>query len=101
MEPTLIRLTRMPDPSIRNLVRALHDGYPDAVRPYASAFESAEGEHGVSWRLDGAPAVFSAITFGGTLPPDSYDVQIESYPPGNYMTAARGTEGAMDAIEIR
>ena len=75
----------MPDESIRNLLRALHESYPGTTKPYGCAFESAEEEHGLGWRLEGAPVVFSAITFDGKLTADTYDVQIESYPPGEYL----------------
>lgn len=75
----------MPDPSIHRLLSELRKAYPDAVAPYGGAFENAEDEHGLGWRLEGAPVTFSAITLDGTLPAETYDVQIESYPPGDYL----------------
>ena len=79
----------MPDPSIRQLLTALRNTYPGAITPYASAFEHAEEEHGLGWRLAGAPVTFSAVTFEGTLPAEIYDVQVESYPPGDYLFTGR------------
>jgi hypothetical protein len=75
----------MADDSIRNLLQALKEAYPSSVMPYGQAFENAENEHGLGWRLDGVPASFSAITFDATLPANRYDIQIESYPPGDYI----------------
>jgi hypothetical protein len=79
----------MPDDSIRQLMSALRSAYPGAITPYASAFERAEDEHGFGWRFEGVPATFSAITLDGTFPVDTYDVQIESYPPGEYLFTGR------------
>lgn len=58
------------------------------MKPYGGSFEKAEEEHGLGWRLEGVAAVFSAITFDGTLL-DMYDVQIESDPPGDYLFTGR------------
>ena len=79
----------MTDTSIRNLLRALQEAYPGSITPYGGEFADAEDEHGLGWRVDGAPVVFSAITFDGTLPADTYDVQIESHPPGDYIFTGR------------
>lgn len=75
----------MPDESIRNLLKALEQAYPSSITPYGSSFEQAEKEHGLGWRINGISAVFSAITLDGSLPADHYDIQIESYPPGDYI----------------
>jgi hypothetical protein len=79
----------MPDPSIRQLLSELCKTYPDAITPYGGAFEHAEDEHGLGWRLEGAPVTFSAITLDSTLPAETYDVQIESDPPGEYLFIGR------------
>jgi hypothetical protein len=75
----------MPDASIRRLIDALRNDYPRRITPYATAFERAEEEHGFSWQIHGVPAIFSAITFDGTLPAETYDVHVESDPPGDYI----------------
>lgn len=79
----------MPDTSIRQLLSELRKACPDAITPYGGDFERAEDEHGLGWRLEGAPVTFSAITLGGTMPAETYDVQIESYPPGEYLFTGR------------
>ena len=47
--------------------------------------DSDEDPYGTSFMLQGIPATFSVITRDGTLPDGQYDIQIESYPPGDYI----------------
>jgi hypothetical protein len=72
----------MADISTKNLLDALGRAYPGAIVPYGSSMRE---EHGVAFRIAGMPATFSAITLDGSMPLDTYDVQIESYPPGEYI----------------
>jgi len=75
----------MADPSVQMLLTALQDQYGERILPYGGDFH--EGAHGIGFRLDGVAATFSAITLDGSLPFGRFDVQIESYPPGEYVWA--------------
>jgi len=44
-----------------------------------------EEEHGTCFIVDGVPATFSVITLDGTLPPDTFDLQVEGTPPSDYL----------------
>jgi hypothetical protein len=76
----------MADISTKNLVAALERAYPGAIVPYGSSMRE---EHGVAFRIAAVPATFSAITLDGSMSLDTYDVQIESYPPGEYIYTAQ------------
>ncbi|WP_254507277.1 hypothetical protein [Anatilimnocola floriformis] len=72
----------MADPSIETLLTELRRRYADRLISYGT---SPLEEDGTGFRLQGVPAVFSALTIDGTLPSGRFDVQIESYPPGDYV----------------
>jgi len=52
------------------------------IQPYGT---SPNEEHGTGFRIENVPATFSLLTLDGTLPDGKYDIQIESYPPGDYV----------------
>lgn len=69
--------------AIRRLAGAVAEIYgADRVSLYGS---SADEEHGTAFTIKGIAATFSVHTREGTLPPDRYDIQIESLPPGEYL----------------
>ena len=72
----------MTDSSIANLQQALERRFASRLRGYGS---DPQEEHGIGFTIEGMGAVFSAITQNGTLPPDHYDIQIESMSPGEYL----------------
>lgn len=74
----------MADHSVEVLLVALRSRYGDRLIPYGT---SAGEEHGTGFRLRDVPATFSVLTLDGTLPYRRFDVQIESYPPGDYVWA--------------
>ena len=51
------------------------------MQPYGG---DAEDGYGTGFTLK-APVTFSVHTREGTLPPGTYDVRIESNPPGDYI----------------
>lgn len=71
----------MRSPEIQRLIDAVEAAY-GSVALYGS--DPAE-EHGTCFTLAGVPATFSVHTRDGTLPPGSYDVQIERAPPGEFI----------------
>lgn len=77
-------LARMADHSIENLLTTLRRRYGDRLLAYGT---SPDEEHGTGFRLRDVPATFSVLTLDGTLPHDRFDVQVESYPPGDYVWA--------------
>lgn len=87
----------MTSPDIRNLLSRVHDQYGGQhVRPYGT---NTQEEHGTAFTIDGVPATFSIHTHGGELPSGTYDIQIESLPPGyNIYTAIVGLERFMDIV---
>src|SRR5262245_11505610 len=88
----------MPDASMTGLVASLRSRYGDRRHPYGSTFEE---EHGFGFTIDGIRAVFSAITLDGTLPPDRYDIQVESSPPGDYIYHAQvGLQELLSLITV-
>ena len=69
--------------SIESVIRAFRAKFgQDALVPYA---DSDEDPYGAGFMINDVPATFSVITQDGTLPEGQYDVQIESYPPGDYV----------------
>lgn len=74
----------MADDSIECLLTALRSRYGDRLLPYGTY---PDEEHGTGFRLREVPATFSVLTLDGTLPPGRFDVQVESYPPGDYAWA--------------
>jgi hypothetical protein len=76
----------MHNPKIKNLIETVlekHDGF----EYYGS---SSEEEHGTCFKLQGIKATFSVSTLDGSLV-DSYDVQIEGIPAGDYVYTAELT----------
>lgn len=71
----------MRSPEVQRLVDAVEERY-GPVELYGS---SPEEEHGTCFIVAGVPATFSVITLDGTLPPDTFDVQVEGIPPGDYV----------------
>lgn len=66
--------------AIVQLLSQLHERYDDRYRPYGGNAD----EHSLAFRLSGIAATFSVISElsnGKVL----YDIQIESYPPGEYL----------------
>jgi hypothetical protein len=72
-----------PDSSLATFADQLQAVYGNRVQPYGGG----RSAHGLGFRIRGADATFSVLTLDGTLPHGRYDVQIESYPPGNYVYA--------------
>lgn len=66
---------------IQRLVDAVEERH-GPVELYGSSLEE---EHGTCFIVDGVPATFSVATLDGTLPPGTFDVQVEGIPPGNYL----------------
>ena len=65
---------------ISKLIEYLKTEYTSYV-PYGT-FE--DEEEGTGFRITEIPATFSVLSFGDT-PENILDVQVESYPPGNYL----------------
>jgi hypothetical protein len=72
----------MADRSVETLLSELRRRYGDRLVLYGTSHLEA---HGMAFRLEGVPAVFSVLTRDGTMPFGRFDVQIESYPPGDYL----------------
>ncbi len=67
---------------IERLRRAIQDVFgPTAIRPYG---ESEDARSSLGFRIDGVDATFSVLV-GDWVPGGLYDIQIESYPPGDYV----------------
>jgi len=71
----------MRDPRIAELVTNLKRIYGESYFPYGT---SDEEEDGTGFRIAGIEATFSALCLEDT-PDGMYDVQVESYPPGDYL----------------
>ena len=71
---------------IQNLVEAVSERY-DGFEYYGS---SSEEEHGTCFKLQGIKATFSVSTLDDSLA-DSYDIQIEGIPAGDYVFTAELT----------
>jgi hypothetical protein len=71
------------DPSIERLLQAVYAEFGQSViRPYGTY--PAE-QYGTGFQIAGVQPTFSALTLDGSLPEGQYDIQIESYPPGDYL----------------
>ncbi len=67
------------------------------IKPYGT---SPDEINGTGFVITGVPATFSVHTQDGHLPPDQYDVQIESNPPGEYVyTNVVNLEAFIDLAE--
>jgi hypothetical protein len=55
---------------------------PASVSPYGTGDEET---HGHGFTISGVPAIFSVHTQDGNLPAGTFDLQIESSPPGDYV----------------
>ena len=79
------------------LIERLKSNYPDTFLPYGT---SDEEEEGTGFRIADIPATFSVLSYGD-IPSDKFDVQIESYPPGNYLYNDEiGLDSFLQLIEI-
>jgi hypothetical protein len=67
--------------AVTKLLTSLEERYGKKVIPYGT---SEEEENGTGFRIEGIKATFSAIILPET-PVGYYDIQIESYPPGDYI----------------
>jgi hypothetical protein len=63
------------------LIKAVRSRYGSAYVPYGT---SDEEQNGTGFRIEDIPATFSALCLEDT-PHEQYDIQIESYPPGDYI----------------
>lgn len=87
----------MADSSIAKFLKSLSKTYGNRVKPYGTNLGE---EHGTAFRIEGVDATFSVLTLDGSLPHERYDVQIESFPPGDYLlTAEYGTRELFSVIE--
>jgi hypothetical protein len=75
----------MPNPSVSRLLDQLKASYGSRLEPYGRNFQE---EHGVGFRIAGVPATFSIATDDGRFAFGRYEVQIESYPPGDAIYIA-------------
>jgi hypothetical protein len=88
----------MPSKEIEKLLKRIHEIYGrNTIRPYGT---SSDEIHGTGFVIKSVPATFSVHTQEGQLPPDQYDVQIESIPPGDYVyTDVVKLEAFIDLVE--
>ena len=70
----------MHSPQIRKLIDSVENEF-GAIEYYGS---SEKEEHSVCFKLSGISATFSILTLDGKLM-DSYDIQIEGIPVGDYL----------------
>lgn len=63
------------------LIGAVRSRHGASYAPYGT---SDEEENGTGFRIQDIPATFSALYLEST-PYAQYDIQIESYPPGDYI----------------
>ncbi len=86
----------MRHPQIVELVTKLKRIYGELYVPYGT---SDEEEEGTGFRISGIEATFSALCLEGT-PEGMYDIQIESYPPGDYLyNVVINLDGFLSLIE--
>jgi|CXWL01.2.fsa_nt_gi hypothetical protein len=71
----------MKHPCIVELIACLERKYSETYVPYGT---SENEELGNCFRITGIDATFSALCLTDT-PTGFYDIQIESYPPGDYV----------------
>lgn len=63
------------------LIEVVRSRYGASYAPYGT---SDEEQNGTGFRIKDIPATFSALCSEDT-PHGQYDIQIESYPPGDYI----------------
>lgn len=63
------------------LIESIRRCYGESYSPYGT---SDEEPNGTGFRIEDIPATFSALCLEDT-PYGQYDIQIESYPPGDYI----------------
>ena len=66
---------------VTDLIAKIKEEYGDRYTPYGT---HEDEEEGTGFRLTDIPATFSVLSFGET-PQNVLDIQIESYPPGDYL----------------
>lgn len=71
----------MKHPCVVELIARLRREYSETYESYGT---SEDEEQGTGFRLKGIEASFSVLCLDDT-PTGSYDIQIESYPPGDYV----------------
>ena len=71
----------MKHPLIAELIAALEETYGGSYLPYGT---SEQEENGTGFRIVGIEATFSVVCLYDT-PTGKFDVQIESFPPGDYL----------------
>lgn len=69
---------------IKKLIKAVSEKF-GSIEYYGS---TANEEHGVCFTVQEINATFSISTIDGTLK-DSYDIQIEGVPPGEYLYTSK------------
>jgi hypothetical protein len=73
----------MQHPLVSTLIGRLRDAYGRSYVPYGTSDDEAEG---TGFRIIGIEAIFSVMCTENT-PAAMFDIQIESYPPGEYLYA--------------
>jgi hypothetical protein len=87
---------RMQHPLVSTLIARLKQAYGQSFVPYGTSDEESEG---TGFRIIGIEATFSVMCTED-VPTDMLDIQIESYPPGDYIfTDVVTLEGLMALIE--
>ena len=82
---------------ISTLIERLEALYPDTYIPYGTSNDEVEG---TGFRILDIPATFSVLTFGD-IPEDRFNIQIESFPPGDYIYNKEvSLEQLMELIEV-
>ena len=79
------------------LIDRLKAIYGEKYRPYGT---SETEDEGTGFRITDIAATFSVVCVGDT-PVGKYDVQIESYPPGDYLyTDELDLDSLLQLVEV-
>jgi len=70
---------------VNDLIENLVQLYGREYVPYGTSEEEIEG---TGFRVTSIPATFSVLSYGD-IPTDTLDYHIESYPPGEYLSAGQ------------
>jgi len=82
------------NPSLASLRTAVSQKYGDSIEPYGGSDDEGNS---MGFRIKGIEATFSVIAI---QPPGNFDVQIENFPPGDYVfNRVLTAEEFMDLIE--
>lgn len=83
-------------PEVVQLIELLKQEYGQSYLPYGTCDDEEEG---TGFRIAGIEATFSVMWLEET-PSGMFDVQIESYPPGDYLyTDAIEIDGMLSLVE--